>query len=144
MPAVSWPLASNTNQYFRIMKQKIAGVDRPYTFREIGKFVYSFLEKEDWHFANLDYALIRNDDEPIKSEEFVVYAYTTFGSNEGIYTDIIFRDFWTHKQTSLLCMKTLGTSEQDYLNMSILGARLSHRLIKFVDANIEQFMWPDE
>lgn len=123
-------------------KKKIAGVDRPYTSKEIGEMLCEWIREGGFETkACLDYfSTYLVPDVEITREDFKFYAITDFGHCEGIYTDF-YLEYQDGKRIDVLCTKTLGTSEQDFVNMSEMGARLCYRFYKFVNSDINRFTW---
>lgn len=124
-------------------KKKVAGVDRPYTAKEIGEMLCDWIKEGDFERkAGLDYfstSLVPETE--IKREDFKFYALTDFGNCEGIYTDFYIDYVESGERINVMTAKTLYTSEQDFVNMSEMGARLCCRFHKFVNSDIERFMW---
>lgn len=129
-------------------KETVAGVGRPYTAKDLGWILCKYIEDGDFeNKANLDYfsPFGPDEDKEITREDFTAYALTKFGSNEGIYTsfEIEYRLFPDYKieRITLLVAKTLGESEQDFVNMSEMGARVCYKFNKFVSSDLDRFIW---
>lgn len=123
-------------------KQKIAGVDRPYTPTDLGGIIDGFIEEGDWdNKACLDYHIPEHHDErELTSEDFEIFSITTFGTTEGIYTDFYIK-YYGKEKISLLTAKTLHESEEAYIKMHEMAAHICYKFNKFVDANIANFFW---
>ena len=124
-------------------KTKIAGVDTPYTVTDLGKILDGFIKDGDWeNKACLDYFTSEcNNDTQILNEEFVVYSTTTFGSNEGIYTDFWIKDSRRKWRYCLLTAKTLHRSKDAFMKMNEMAGNVCYKFNRFVNNNIDNFIW---
>lgn len=122
-------------------KKKVAGIDRPYTVNEIGKILCEYVKDGDFeNKACLDYYIADYDDETeITKEFFDIISVTRMGGSEGIYTSFYldYRD----ERIKVMTAKTLGETEDDFVNMHEMGARVCYRFDKFVGDNITRFVW---
>jgi hypothetical protein len=75
--------------------------------------------------------------EEIKSCAFDAYSETMFGSNEGIWTDVIF--LTQNGPVRVLSLKTLYTSKSSYLMMAHMGALFSYAVREVVNENLDRF-----
>ena len=123
-------------------KKKVAGIERPYSPRKLGELLCDYIVQGGFEeSAKLDYFSPSDDDETeIKKETFDVFSITEFGSNEGIYTSF-YIDYPGEKRIRLMCAKTLGESKEDYVNMHMMAANVCYSFYKFVDRNIDCFIW---
>lgn len=123
-------------------KKKVSGVERPYSPRKLGELLCDYIVQGGFEeSAKLDYFSPSYDDETeIKKETFEIYSITDFGSNEGIYTSF-YIEYPGEKRIRLMCAKTLGESKEDYVNMHMMAANVCYSFYKFVDRNIDCFIW---
>lgn len=128
----------------RIMNKKknVAGVDRPYTAKEIGEMLCEWVKEGDFERkACLEYFNTElSDDVEIKREDFRFFSITDFGANEGVYTSF-FIEYIGKDRIWCMTSKTLDSSEQGFLNMSKMAAHLCYRFHKFAEKNINNFVW---
>lgn len=124
------------------MKKKIAGIERPYSPRSLGELLCDYLLQGGFdQSACLDYFSPSDDDvTEIKREDFNMFSITSFGSNEGIYTSF-YIEYYGEKRIRLMVAKTLGTSKEYYVNMHLMAANICYSFNKFVDRNLDRFMW---
>lgn len=123
-------------------KKKVAGLERPYSPRKLGELLCDYIVQGGFeNSAKLDYFSPSYDDETeIKKETFEIYSITDFGSNEGIYTSF-YIEYPGEKRIRLMCAKTLGESKEYYVNMHMMAANVCYSFYKFVDRNIDCFIW---
>lgn len=123
-------------------KKKVAGLESPYSPRKLGELLCDYIVQGGFeNSAKLDYFSPSYDDETeIKKETFEIYSITDFGSNEGIYTSF-YIEYPGEKRIRLMCAKTLGESKEDYVNMHIMGANICYSFTKFVNRNLDSFIW---
>lgn len=123
-------------------KKKVAGVDRPYTAKEIGEMLCDWIKEGDFERkACLEYFDTKfSDDAEIKREDFRFYSITDFGSCEGIYTTF-YIEHTGEERIWVMCAKTLDDSEQGYVNITDMAARLCYRFHKFASNHIDRFIW---
>ena len=123
-------------------KKKIAGIDRPYTSIDLGKIIDRYIEEGNWeNKACLDYYSTWDINETeIVSEAFDSFSITTFGSNEGIYTDF-YIEYQGKEKICLLTAKTLGTTKEYYVNMHEMAADVGYKFNEFVCKNLDNFLW---
>ena len=123
-------------------KKKVAGLERPYSPRKLGELLCDYIVQGGFEeSANLDYFSPSYDDETeIKKESFDIFSITKFGSSEGIYTSF-YIEYYGEKRISLMTAKTLGSSKDDYVNMQMMAANVCYSFYKFVDRNIDCFIW---
>ena len=122
--------------------KKVAGLERPYSPRKLGELLCDYIVQGGFdNSAKLDYFSPSYDDETeIKKETFEIYSITDFGSNEGIYTSF-YIEYPGEKRIRLMCAKTLGESKEDYVNMHVMAANICYSFIKFVNRNLDSFIW---
>lgn len=123
------------------MAKKIAGQDRPYTFREFFNKMYK-LAKERGIISDsspLDYfdGSSLYEKSVLKSPYFLVVSQTTYGSCEGIYTDFNIEDDIVEKRFAVA--KTLDESDESFVDMSILGAKFSLMCNEYVRKHQQEF-----
>ncbi len=123
-------------------KTKIAGIDRPYTPIDLGRIIYDYIVDGDWaDKACLDYFIPEQlDEREIVSEGFDSFSITTFGCNEGIYTDFCI-EYRGKERISLLIAKTLWGNEEHYVKMHEMAAHVCYKFDEFVRKNLDRFMW---
>ena len=123
-------------------KKKVAGLERPYSPRKLGELLCDYIVQGGFEeSANLDYFSPSDDDvTEIKREDFNMFSITDFGSNEGIYTSF-YIEYPGEKRIRLMCAKTLGESKEYYVNMHLMAANICYSFKKFVDRNLDRFMW---
>ena len=70
---------------------------------------------------------------------FDCYSRTVFGSNEGVYTDIVFCGGDWDAGKDIYVFKTLDTSKDAYVAMSKIGALLAYYVTKVIRDNLDRF-----
>lgn len=126
-------------------KQKIAGVDRPYTLIDLAKILHGFIEDGDWEDkACLEdyspYEPERDDEMQILRETFSFYSITHFGG-ERIYTTFYIEDSERKWKYRLLTATTLGQSEDAFMKMNEMAGAICYKFHRFVDNNFDNFIW---
>ena len=80
---------------------------------------------------------------PIKSYQFDVVAHTVWGTSEGIYCDVYIQGDCgiEHRKSpiSFATLKTLGTTQEDFLKISCLGNLFCFWANHFVSRNLQLF-----
>lgn len=132
---------------------KNAGIDRPYTTKEMFDLILEMLTEKGMYPKDLlDYHFSSNTSlNPINFYEFNVIANTHFGGCEGIYTEIYLignigvMDKYgkpeDHGEYYLGSFKTLMTSDDAFRQMALLGANAQIVAHHFIEENLDRFSW---
>ena len=123
-------------------KKKIAGIDRPFKFWEFQRLVERIaLEQKVEGFEIQEYfgpaGLTR--DEEIRDICFDCVSEVCFGNCEGIYTDIVFWKDGERKRFAVA--KTLSRKDEDFVKMSVFGAKIVLIIRKYIDEHEDEFTW---
>ena len=134
-------LQTKTN---RIMssKKKIAGLDKPYSLYDLGVILERYIEEGDFERkVGLEYFIPSNDSgTKLTKCEFDFYFRVKPGGSEGIYASF-YVEGYNSEPMRVLCAKTLYEDEEHFVKMSEMAARVTFRFHKFVDKNLECFIW---
>ena len=119
---------------------------KKFSAKQLFNLIDSMLEEKGLKPDILDYGLGGDASQMILSEEFDAVPRVTFGGSEGIYLDITLegseRTFSTGKDVLRLgTYKTLGTTKEDYIKMSLLGVEFVFALRDYVEQHMDEFNW---
>ena len=121
-------------------KKKIAGIDRPFKFWEFQSLVEKIAKEQNIEgFDIQEYfgTASMSRDEEIRDISFDVTTETCFGSCEGIYTDIV---FWKNGERKRFAVaKTLSRRDEDFVKMSVFGAKIVLIIRKYIDEHEDEF-----
>lgn len=122
-------------------KKKVAGTERPYTFQEFAWLIESMAKEEGVPYLDqLDYTCVGlNDKKEIVNPCVDLVLRVAYGSCEGIYADIFLRT--EDKEEDFLTCKTLGESDEDFVSISAMAARLCRIGSRYIDKHRDEFTW---
>ena len=125
-------------------KKKQAGTERPYTWGEFEVKIEQYcIDNKVEMFDTLDYILVDSKirEVPIKSECFDFYSVTKFGGSEGIYTDFYIRSNYVDEPKNVITAKTLSESDDAFIRMNIMGAKICLFVGSYINNHMEEFTW---
>lgn len=121
-------------------KKKIAGIDRPFKFCEFQSLVEKIAKEQNIEGFDIQEYFETSGlsrDEEIRDISFDVTAETFFGSCEGIYTNIV---FWKNGERKRFAVaKTLSRRDEDFVKMSVFGAKIVLIIRKYIDEHEDEF-----
>lgn len=126
-------------------KKKIAGKERPYTFREFLRLIEDMAKSQDVPYLDqLDYFLADAYMKYPKENEILDYDFqmvsrTHFGGSEGIYTTFLIERY--PKDVQFATAKTLGETDEDYIGMCAMAARICLIANTYVKKHTDEFDW---
>lgn len=129
------------------MKNRKAGTERPYTFREFFSIILDIAKERNVDFIDcLDYAeacnwIEKGQDEITDYSEQDIVSITRYGGSEGIYSDFISLRFGGEKDIHFATAKTLYDSKDAFLRMSAMAANICLIAREYIADHKEEFVW---
>lgn len=118
------------------------GTERPFTFREFLNEVKDLAMKQNVEYMdNLDYfdVLCIEGNNKLDNSDFCIVSKTTFGGNEGIYADFYIAR--CGKEAHFATAKTLEESDDAFLGMSVMAAKVCLLANNYRKDNEDLFNW---
>lgn len=120
------------------MKQLSELRKRPYTAKELFEKIVEILKENNEFPTILDYR--SSSDLILQNDGFSLETELSFGSNEGIYLNIILLDE-NHNRNRMGTFKTLYETKEALCIMAVLGANFVWNMRKFVSEYSDDFAW---
>lgn len=117
------------------MAKKIAGQDRPYTIAEFFSIVSNLVEQS----VPLDYFNPSSLDKTLQNDDFIIVSETTFGGNEGIYSDFYLR--FGGERIDFATAKTLLEGDENFIAMHVFAAKFALVANRYIREHDEEFNW---
>lgn len=124
------------------MAKKIAGEERPYTFREFTNLVEAIAkERKVPYLDQLDYICSEWDEYKIMDDPYAeITPITHWGGSEGIYTTLNIRNYLGEDIRICTC-KTLGEGDSDYIAMCTMAGHLCVIANRYIKKHPDEFNW---
>lgn len=107
------------------------------------------LYKDAQERCSLEYSMVPTayENDEVQLCSFDTIGHAEYGNIEGIYGIIEFRGFWNNRQkdgkgrrtAEVFVAKTLSTTKDAYLGMSMMMALINFHLDEFVKENLGRF-----
>ena len=129
--------------YDAVANRCIGKRKKPYTNIEFFDIVKKMLEKNNELPEKLDYIIGSSKETPIISYECDVQYSVSYGGSEGIYVTF-FLEYSPNNRLWLGTAKTLLENKEALRFMATLGADFIYYGTKFLNDNLDDFLWDDK
>ena len=121
---------------------KMPGTERPFSFLDFLNVLKKFAKEQNVEaLDSLDYfdVLLIEGEKKLDTPDFYIVSKTAFGGCEGIYSD--FYIVWNGKEERFATAKTLEESDDAFLAMSLMAAKVCLIANNYVKHHEDQFNW---
>jgi len=122
--------------------KKQAGTERPYTIREFVRKIEQIAKEQGVEYLDqIDYLCADpSDGEGVITNPYAdLTMHVAYGGCEGIYADIMLRT--EGKERDLMTAKTLGETQDDFVAISAMAARLCCIGKQYIHDHDDEFRW---